>query len=403
MKKINYIILALALAAALTACSNNETDEAAKKAEENTKRVEDMESEEIFVFQEDENGVTLTKYNGTDSNVEIPEEYNGKAVTAIADTAFSDYGNLESITIPCTVNTIDEETLTQAEQITLNVYSHTMGEIYAMQRNLPYEYLGENPAQASYVTIYDKKGAVGYQLRPGETPEEDFLKGVTFEQIDGKSVLTLDNCDIGAVSVEEFASLTIEVKEGTTNYITGAKGKDGIYTSGNLTITGAGTLNVSGSDKYTYREGEAVYLGYGICTYGNLTLENHVQVVAKAGISATDPMVGILIDNGNLVVNESKLEIFAVPEAEDAVGGAGILLWNSGMEQYGKLELTNAVVAEGGQLVPLMAGETDTTIYGYGISPEAVIVMTEDELLGGFEGYSGAALYVRIEPQLTGQ
>ncbi len=401
MRKAKYILLSLALTAMLTACSNSDADEANKRAKENTQKVEDMESEEIFVFKEEDSAVILTKYNGKDSNVEIPEEYNGKPVTVITDTAFEDYGNLESITIPCTINTIYEETLPESEQITLKVYNHSMGEIYAIQRDLPYEYLGENPAQASYVTIYDKKGAVGYQFYPGAEPEEEFLTGVTFEQVDGKSILTLDNCDIGAIVVEEFASLTIEVKEGTNNYITGAKGKDGIYTSGNLTITGAGILNVFGSDTYSYREGDASYVGYGICTYGNLTLDNHVQVIAKSGESAGKPMVGILIDNGNLIINESKLEVFAVPQTEDAVGGAGILLYQYGMEQYGKLELTNAVIAEGGQMVPIMESETDSTLYGYGIGSEAVIVMTTDELLGEFEGYSGASLYVRIEPQLT--
>lgn len=400
MNKILYILLILTLATMLIACSNGDSDEAAKRAEENTQKVQEMENEEGFVFEENDTGMTLTKYNGADANVEIPEDYNGKPVTAIADTAFMDYGNLESISIPYTIQTIEEETLPASEQITLNVYSHSMGLIYAMQRNLPYEYLGENPAQASYVTVYDKEGVTAYQLYPGEIADEEALKGVTFEQIDGKSVLTLDNCDIGAISVDEFSSLNIVVKEGTSNYITGERGRDGINVNGSLNITGAGTLNISGSDTYSLREGDASYVGYGICTYGNLTLENHVQVTAKAGTTSNRPMIGIVIDDGNLVINESKLEVFAISEEAEAPGGAGILLYNYGLEQYGNLELTNSIIAEGGQLVPMLAEESNTEIWGYGMSPEAVIVQTYDELLGEFEGYSGASLYVRIEPQI---
>lgn len=400
MRKTKYFLLILALAAVLTACGSNEGEDAAKKAEENTSRVEDMESEEIFVFREEDTGVTLVEYNGTDTYVEIPEEYNDRKVTAIADTAFKDYGNIESIHIPYTVQSIDTETLPESENITLNVYQHSMGEMYAMQRNLPYMYLGENPAQASYVTIYDKNGATGHQIFLGQTPEEEFLKGVTFKEKDGKSVLILDNCDIGSISVDEFAALTIEVKEGTTNLITAEKGKDGIATNGNLTITGAGELRVFGSDTYSLREGDASYVGYGICTYGNLTLENHVQVEAKAGISYTKPVMGVMIDNGNLIINESKLEAFAFPGDDSDAEGAAVMLYNYGREQYGKIELNNAVIAEGGERIPLMGEADDIFIYGYGIGPEAIIVMETDELLGEFKGYSGAALYVSIEPRL---
>lgn len=133
-------------------------------------------------------------------------------------------------------------------------------------------------------------------------------------------MLVLDNCDIGCVEVGEFASLTIEVKEGTTNYITGARGRDGIYVNGNLTITGAGNLNVYGSDNYSVREGDFGSVGYGMSVYGTLTLENHVQVMVKAGESSAKVMIEIIIDSGNLHVNKSKLEVHAIPQREESVG-----------------------------------------------------------------------------------
>lgn len=393
------VLLGVVAAVALTACGSKDSGDAAQKAKENTDRVEDMEQEEVFVFTDNDTGVTLTKYNGSDSDVEIPEEYDGKSVTAIADTAFADYGNIDSITIPYTVHTIENGMLPESETITLNVYNHSMGEVYAMQYNVPFVSLGENPAQATCVTVYEKNGATGHQMYLGQTSEDEALQGVTFEEKDGKSVLTLDNCDIGSISVGEFAALTIEVKEGTTNLITAQKGKDGISTNGNLTITGAGTLRVFGSDAYSVREGDNSYVGYGICTYGNLTLENHVQVEAKAGISSSRPVLGVMVDSGNLIISESKLEAFAYPGEDSDAEGAAVMLFNYGMEQYGKLELTDAVIAEGGERIPLMDNESD--IVGYGIGSEAVIAMTEDALLGEFNGYSGAALYVRVEPRLT--
>jgi len=52
--------------------------------------------------------VTITKYNGSASNVEIPDTIAGKAVTAIGDEAFAENGNLLSVTIPASVKSIGD-------------------------------------------------------------------------------------------------------------------------------------------------------------------------------------------------------------------------------------------------------------------------------------------------------
>ncbi len=49
---------------------------------------------------------TVSGYNGTDTVVNIPEEYNGKPVTAIADNAFKNNTNIISVIIPDSVSTI---------------------------------------------------------------------------------------------------------------------------------------------------------------------------------------------------------------------------------------------------------------------------------------------------------
>ena len=52
--------------------------------------------------------VTITKYNGSASNVEIPDTIAGKAVTAIGDEAFAENENLLSVTIPASVKSIGD-------------------------------------------------------------------------------------------------------------------------------------------------------------------------------------------------------------------------------------------------------------------------------------------------------
>ena len=52
--------------------------------------------------------VTITKYNGSASNVEIPDTIAGKAVTAIGDEAFSENENLLSVTIPASVTSVGD-------------------------------------------------------------------------------------------------------------------------------------------------------------------------------------------------------------------------------------------------------------------------------------------------------
>ena len=52
--------------------------------------------------------VTITKYNGSASNIEIPDTIAGKAVTAIGDEAFAENENLLSVTIPASVKSIGD-------------------------------------------------------------------------------------------------------------------------------------------------------------------------------------------------------------------------------------------------------------------------------------------------------
>ena len=59
-----------------------------------------------FVYEEEENGITIIKYRGEDKEVVIPDKINGTKVTAIGDSAFRGCENLTDITLPESVTSI---------------------------------------------------------------------------------------------------------------------------------------------------------------------------------------------------------------------------------------------------------------------------------------------------------
>ncbi len=59
-----------------------------------------------FAFTPSGNGYALTGYSGTDTEVTVPAEYNGKAVTTIGAGAFYDCSSITKITLPDTIKEI---------------------------------------------------------------------------------------------------------------------------------------------------------------------------------------------------------------------------------------------------------------------------------------------------------
>ena len=76
---------------------------------ENSNALEDESSlvmeiaEYEYIDDEYNNGIEITKYNGTDTNVNIPNQIDGMNVTAIGESAFEGNENIVSVTIPNTV------------------------------------------------------------------------------------------------------------------------------------------------------------------------------------------------------------------------------------------------------------------------------------------------------------
>lgn len=86
---------------------NDTSSEEQSSAADSSSQVEDDVFHYIWNSRElDDSGVELVSYNGNDTNVTIPSTIGGKPITAIADEAFSSRDNVESVTIPSTVQTI---------------------------------------------------------------------------------------------------------------------------------------------------------------------------------------------------------------------------------------------------------------------------------------------------------
>ena len=73
-----------------------------------------------YIDDEYNKGIEITKYNGTDTNVNIPKQIDGMNVTAIGESAFEENENITSVTIPNTVTDIKDNAFARCTNL-LNV------------------------------------------------------------------------------------------------------------------------------------------------------------------------------------------------------------------------------------------------------------------------------------------
>lgn len=378
------------MAASLWGCSNKSAQsdsELREKLDSANEQVKEDESMDEFSYENWTDGcVAIYKYNGPGGDVEIPEELGGKKVVRINSTTFSGAAKIKSLTVPACVQEIDNETFeTEDSTVTIRAYRNTAAMSYANYKGIACEILGENPAQASSVSIYNSSGKECETLTLGDSGTKSYTEGVSFEKKDGKSVLILDGCQSGSIIVEEFASLTIELADGSQNLLSAGAGRDGISVNGSLTITGNGSLSVKGSDIYSKGEGDSWWIGYGIYAYGDVMIDNHAKVSAECGKSTERTAFAVYVEAGNLTVDHAGLEMLT-PDTEAA--SCTVMIMDDGSGKYGQITLKDSQIVKGGAVV---AVTYDARTLGSSIGEKGVVTVDEDGNM------INAAQYVRIE------
>lgn len=411
MKKRKRLALCLAagflLAGILASCGKQEAEkeDTKKKIEEANEKVDKLEEEDEkdreFVFREENGGAVLVEYNGTAEDVVIPDENDGLTVVKIGNGVFRDAeAAMKSLTIPMTVQDIAYDAFKgESPSLEIRGYANTYAELFAAQHGWNFVSQGDNTLEADRIKIYDKEGVHCTEIYRGQMLDEESLAGVEFKNVDGKSVLVLNNCDIGSIETEEWAALTIELAAGSENKVTGGRGRSGIYTSGSLTIRGNGQLSIVGSDYYSLSEGRTMRgVGEGIYTSGTLTIEGNPHIYAKGGKGKSDYYAsGVTVWNGDLNMSGGMLEAVA-GETEEAYQVPALLVeWSYDENRGGKIQLENLRVTGGGDAVPAISrwtnedtGATEENGVGMSVSGSDQVVWTEEA------GWTGASAHVII-------
>lgn len=99
----------------------------------------------------DDGTVEISKYNGTGGEVSIPSEIDGKKVTSIGYIAFDSCESLKSVTIPKSVESIEERAFgyyfdedskgNKYDGFKIYCYRNTAGHQYAIDNGFDYELL----------------------------------------------------------------------------------------------------------------------------------------------------------------------------------------------------------------------------------------------------------------------
>lgn len=66
----------------------------------------DAKTAALYLLEEAQNVYTVVKYRGNETQIDIPSAYNGKAITAIGESAFDGCAQITSVTIPNSVTKI---------------------------------------------------------------------------------------------------------------------------------------------------------------------------------------------------------------------------------------------------------------------------------------------------------
>ena len=128
MKKTLALLLALFMfIATFTGCADENPGKQDPNNEDNQPPVQDAENPATdFEYEENEDGgITIKKYIGTDADVIIPEQIDGKDVTVVGGF-WAAYDFLSSVAFPNTVTTIKESAFWRCNKLTTVTLSQNL-------------------------------------------------------------------------------------------------------------------------------------------------------------------------------------------------------------------------------------------------------------------------------------
>lgn len=373
----------------ITGCSQEkEIEKEAKKEklEEAQEKVEESEEPiDGFSYEEKQYGIVLTKYHGNEEKVQIPEEIDGKTVIGLDGEVFSDSEKLTCVNIPPCVENMSYDIFKKNPDLVVEGYRNTLGMELATAGRCQFENLGENPQCIKYVNIYDTQttGVMhSVRLEDGDSGVKgEYSEGASFSIENGVAVLTLDNYQGGMIEAGGYGSLIIRLKEGSVNSIDAAEENEGIACRGSLVIEGNGSLSVkSGDDQRCV----------GIWVYGDLTIQDGVKLFVKGGISETQPSHSMFVQNGDIKISDSDVEIQVGKMNSNS---STIIAIVDIYQEHGKIILENCTIKEGGKIEPIMAKyQGKEYFYGQSIGKQGTINLEFEK-----QKFTGSAEYVRIE------
>lgn len=129
MKKMLTLFVALILVLFTSSCGRNNKDrindddkkQPSSKIDKanftDQEESDDSASQDVFLTDESEDGIRITGYKGTASEINIPESIDGKPVVGITYLAFSGKNTIKKVTIPNSVKIIEARAFWKCESL----------------------------------------------------------------------------------------------------------------------------------------------------------------------------------------------------------------------------------------------------------------------------------------------
>ena len=196
----SIVVILIFLCVGIVGCG-----EVGENETKNINKIEDevISEEEIqeFEYKKSDGGIVLTKYNGNDDKIIIPDEIDGKVVIGVDNTMFENCSQLTSVQFPSCIEKIQGGIFKDFPNVIIVGYENTKCEEISLGENRALQSLGENIECIKYIDVYDSetKGVMNYtRLMSGENGKEgEYSEGTSFVIKDGVATLTLNNYNGG--------------------------------------------------------------------------------------------------------------------------------------------------------------------------------------------------------------